>query len=620
MRGGERGVRADKAGLVTIYGASWRTGGTESKTGDELDDFLDARAAHVETGGDIDSTAVSMDILKGDLDAVYPIWVDLIQHPAFRQEKIDLAKTQVSTGISRRNDEPGGIIGREASKLGYGPDSPYTHQPEYATIASITRDDLLSFHKRFVHPNNMIAGFAGDFDAAQMEARLRQTFAALPRGPEAPKPSQARSGAKPGVYFIPKADVTQSNIAVIGPGIVRSNPDYYALAVMNEVLSGGFSGRLMNELRTKRGLTYGVGGEVGAPFDHPGLFRVQMATKSGTTIESIEALREQINNLTTKPFTAEELALARESILNAFVFTMDSRDKILDQAVMLEFYGYPLNYFQQYPANIEKVTTADLERVAKKYINPNQLSVLVVGNEKDFDKPLTTAGTVTPIDITIPEPGAAKRAAPAAGTPEGRALLGKVITFVGGKAKVDAVQAVRTTIAMSMQTPQGPMDIETESTVRYPSSLRRVMKMPMAEVTMVVSPDASFMLTPAGPQEIPGSQRDMMAGQIKQEFVAVLKNADNPKYAFTANGNMLTIDADGATSTWEVDPSGKVLRVTRQGRQGEEVTEYSDWKSFGGLMLPAAFTVTANGQKTASGTVKTIELNPTIDANAFAKP
>jgi len=173
---------------------------------------------------------------------------------------------------------------------------------------------------------------------------------------------------------------------------------------------------------------------------------------------------------------------------------------------------------------------------------------------------------------------------------------------------------------MSMQTPQGAMDMETESTVRYPASVRRVMRMPMGEVTMVVSPEASFMLTPAGPQDIPGSQRDAQASQIKQEFLAVLKNADNPKYAFTASGNKLTIDADGAASTWEIDPSGKVLRATRQGRQGEEVTEYSEWKNFGGLMLPAAFTVTANGQKMASGTVKSIDLNPKIEANAFAKP
>jgi len=627
IRGGEREVPAEKAGLASIYSQAWRTGGTESKTGDELDDLLESRAARVETGGDEDSTSVSMNVLKGDFDTVFPIFLDVLQHPAFRQEKIELAKTQINTVISRRNDEPGGIIGREAAKLGYGADSPYAHQPEYATVNSITRDDLVAFHKRFVHPNNLIVGFVGDFVAAQMEAKLRQAFASWPRGPQAPPPTQAMTPAKAGLYFIPKTDVTQSNIAMVAPGTVRNNPDYYALAVMNEVVGGGFSGRLINELRTRRGLTYGVGGGVGTNWDHPGLFRVQMATKSGTTLESIEALHSEINNLLTTPFTAAELSLAKESILNAFVFTLDSREKVLSQSTLLEFYGFPADYFQNYPANIEKVTAEDLARVARKYVKPDQLAVLVVGNEKDFEKPLTTLGTVTPVDITIPEPGATKKpaaggtaAALTASTPEGKALLNKVVNFVGGKAKIDAVQSIRTVLTASMQTPQGPMDAETDLLVRYPSAQRRIMKMPMGVVTLVVTPEASFVVTPMGVQDLPGSQRDAMAGEMKQEFFAVLKNADNPKYAFAANGNELSIDADGATVKWEVDPSGKVVRVTRQGRMGEQVTEFTDWKSFGGLMLPAGFTISLNGQKSGSGTVKSLEINPVVDANAFAKP
>ncbi len=172
IRGGSRDVPADKAGLAGIYGGSWRTGGTEKQTGDQLDDFLEARAARVETGASDDSTRVSFNVLKGDLDAVFPIFVDVLEHPAFRQEKIDLAKTQANTGISRRNDDPQGIASREAFRLGYGASSPYARMSEYATIASITRDDLLAFHHRFVQPNNIILGVTGDFDSAAMEKRL----------------------------------------------------------------------------------------------------------------------------------------------------------------------------------------------------------------------------------------------------------------------------------------------------------------------------------------------------------------------------------------------------------------------------------------------------------------
>jgi zinc protease len=125
IRGGGRDVPANKAGLTGIYSQAWRTGGTATKTGDELDQFLESRAARVETNGGIPSNSVSMDVLKEDFDTVFPIWVDVLRNPAFRQDKIDLAKTQANTAISRRNDEPGGIIGREATKLGYGANSPY---------------------------------------------------------------------------------------------------------------------------------------------------------------------------------------------------------------------------------------------------------------------------------------------------------------------------------------------------------------------------------------------------------------------------------------------------------------------------------------------------------------
>src|SRR5262245_54168137 len=203
-----------------------------------------------------------------------------------------------------------------------------------------------------------------------MEAKLKQAFNSWPKGPQVSAVAPAGgTPAKPGVYFVAKDDVTQSNIYVIHGGTTRKNPDYYALAVMNEILSGGFSGRLMNDIRTARGLAYGVAGGVGAPWDHPGIFRIWMGTKSGSTLEAIDALKKQLADLTTKPFTAEELAQAKESILNAYVFTADSKRKVMQQRIQLEFYGFPADYYVQYPGNIQKVTAEDVARVAKQYVH-----------------------------------------------------------------------------------------------------------------------------------------------------------------------------------------------------------------------------------------------------------
>ena len=632
IRGGSRDVPAEKAGLLGIYTQAWRTGGTTSKNGDELDEFLEARAARVETGGGVDSTSVSLDILKGDLDAVFPIWVDVLKNPAFRQEKIDLAKTQANTAISRRNDEPGGIVGRETMKLGYGADSPYARQAEYATIASITRDDLIAFHKRTVHANNIILSFIGDFDAAKMEKRLRDTFGSWPKGPQVAKPAVTMN-TKPGMYFISKEDVTQANIAMVHPGITRDNPDYYALAVMNEVFGGGFSGRLMQTLRSQRGLTYGVGGGVGANWDYPGLFRVQMATKSGTTLESIAALKDEVNKLITAPVTDAEMSLAKESILNAYVFTMDTKAKALAQQVQLELYGFPSDYFVKYPSQIEKVTAADVQRVARKYVNPNQLAVLVVGNEKEFEKPLASLGTVTPIDITIPEADAgAKKAAPAAAAgsnAEGVALVKKVATFVGN---VSGLQSMQRNATMQMQSPQGPMDVEITSLTRYPNSTRAVMTTPMGQMTRVVSPEGAFMVTPMGTQDMPSSQRDAALNDMKTDLVTVLKNVDNPKYTFTAAGTekigevetrVVEINADGQTVKWFIDPaSGRLLRTVSRASgpmPGDVATDYTAWKTFGGINFPVAATMTRNGEKMGAMEVKTIETNVAVPADAFVK-
>jgi zinc protease len=635
IRGGSRDVPAGKAGLLGIYTSSWRTGGTATKTGDELDQFLESRAARVETSGSTASTSVSMDVLKGDFDTVFPIWLDVLRNPAFRQDKIDLAKTQANTGISRRNDEPQGIASRETNKLGYGTSSPYAQQAEYATIASITRDDLLAFHKQFVHPNNIIVSFIGDFDSATMEKKLRDAFNAWPRGPQAPKAPQTMTPAKPGVYFVPKEDVTQATISFVHTGVMRDNPDYYALQVMNEIFSGGFSGRLMQEIRSRRGLTYGVGGSVGANWDYPGLFRASLSTKSGTTVEAVEALRGEIAKLTTAPVTPTELSLAKESILNAFVFTLDTRQKALEQQVQLEFYGFPPDYFQKYPAQIEKVTAADVERVAKKYVHPDQLALLVVGNEKDFDKPLSSLGNVTTIDIAIPEPGGSAsqpKATPSSGNAEGLALANKVADFVGGKAKIDAVQTFRRAGTMKAVTPQGEMEMETNTVTQYPGSQRAVMNMAMGSITRVVTPDSAFVITPGGTQDLPSSQRASIAGELKTEMLAVLKNIGNPKYVFTAGGTekiggvdarLLEINADGASVKWYVDPAtGKVLRTVSSGGMmpGESVTEYTEWKTFSGLNLPAAVTMTRNGERAGEMHVTEVEVNPAVTADTFAKP
>ncbi len=182
MRGGGRDVPVEKTGLVDLYGDAWRTSGTAKMSGDAMDDLLEAKAAKVETGGDVDSTSVSWSCLKTDFDTVFGLATDLLLHPKFDPGKLDLSKQQMAAGIVRRNDDVGEIASREAAKLVYGATNPYGRTPELAQVMSITIADLQQFHDRTVIPNGMIIGVSGDFDGAAMEQKLRAAFGGLKKG------------------------------------------------------------------------------------------------------------------------------------------------------------------------------------------------------------------------------------------------------------------------------------------------------------------------------------------------------------------------------------------------------------------------------------------------------
>jgi zinc protease len=404
IRGGGRAVPANKTGLMDIYGEVWRTGGTKTQTGDQLDDFLEQRAAHVETGAGIDSTTISWSCLKGDLDDVFKVFQDLLQNPEFRADKIQIAQKGMYDGISRRNEDPGGIAAREAAKLAYGANNPYARVPEYATVAAVTRQDLVDWHHNYVHPNNIILGVVGDFDSAAMEARIRQAFGAWAKGQAAKDPEIKFTPAKPGNYLVEKTDVNQSNIYMVGLGTIRKDPDYFAISVFNEAFGGGFSSRLFSDIRTTKGLAYSVGGGIGTGWDRPGMLRLMMSTKSESTGEAIQAMDEEISDLAKKPITDEEIKRAKDTILNSFIFRFDSPGKVLQEKMAYEFYGYPLDFLERYQTAIQKVTKEDVARVATKYMHRDQMPVLVVGNPSEFDKAFSTLAPVNKLDITIPAP------------------------------------------------------------------------------------------------------------------------------------------------------------------------------------------------------------------------
>jgi hypothetical protein len=238
----------------------------------------------------------------------------------------------------------------------------------------------------------------------------------------------------------------------------------------------------LGNIRSKKGLAYSVGGGVGTGFDRPGLFRISMGTKSQTTAESIQALYQEIEDITTKPITDVEIKRAKDSILNSFVFNFDSPGEVMMEKMTYEFYGYPLDFIERYRQGIEKVTKPEIIAAARKYIHKDKVALLVVGKADDFDKPLSAFGQVEPIDITIRETPAAASAggaAPATSTPQGMQLLSKALEAMGGKDKLATIKAVHETSNIVRNTPQGEMEMTGSQLVVLPDKMYSEANTPM---------------------------------------------------------------------------------------------------------------------------------------------
>ena len=406
IRTGARLEATDKVGLGTMTTAVMRIGGTQQHPSQEINQLLEARAAVIESSIDTSSAAVSFRSLSEDLPSVFGLFAEIIQEPIFEPNQIDFIKTQIRGAISRRNDSPNEIANREFQKLIYGKKSPYARIVEYADINQITRNDLINFHQTYVRPDQIILGIVGDFDPIVMKQLIRDRFGSW-NAPSEPEPwgiPQATQQQQGGVFVVDQPQLTQSTIALGHLGIQFDNPDYPAMSVLNGVLNG-FGGRLFNQLRSRQGLAYSVYGLWQANYDYPGLFIAGGQTRSEATVTLIKALEKEIKQLTEVPISQDELAYAKDSILNAFVFNFENPSQTLSRLMRYEYFGYPEDFIFQYQQAVKDTTIEEVQRVAAKYLQPQKMVTLIVGNEKSIESSLSDLEQpVTELDITIPLP------------------------------------------------------------------------------------------------------------------------------------------------------------------------------------------------------------------------
>jgi zinc protease len=400
---GSIGDPADKTGLGQLYAALLRTGGAGDFSPAEFDAELDRLAIDLSVGTDSYATTCGMSMQASDMKRGFTLLTALLRHPHFDAQRLELARRQLLEQIRRQDDDPGFVANRTLRKAVYG-NHPLGRIPTVDTARAVTRKDLTTFQDRYALPNNLWLGVSGDFDREQLLSLLKELFGDWPARDFIPqKIPPLPKAPSPAVYPVAK-DLPQTTILLGERGIDKDNPDLYAVRVMNYILGGGgFNSRLMRQVRSNRGLAYSVYSyfEVGRRL--PGLFIAGCETKTATVEGTTSLMRSLMREMTERPVSAQELELAKESLINSFVFAFDNTHEIVTQTMRLDFYDYPPDYLQRYRERLASVTAQQVLDAARRHLDLQKQVIVLVGEQGDSRKWSQAFGLPVAATETIPD-------------------------------------------------------------------------------------------------------------------------------------------------------------------------------------------------------------------------
>jgi zinc protease len=373
--GGASGDPVEKAGVAAMT-ADLLKRGTSSRTAIQIAEEIDFLGGSLNAGAGDDSLTVSLSVLSKDADAGLNLLADVIRRSVFPPEEIERERQLALAGLQSLPDSPEETATRVATETVFR-GHPYGVFRTIASVKRITRDDLLRYYQRFIVPDRLTIIAVGSFQIPQMIEKLRARFEDwTPSGSAAPTVAEARPTPRQ-LVLIDKPDATQTQVRLIRPAFRRNHPDFFAAELADAMLGGGFTSRLVDEIRVNRSLTYGIGSRFRL-HKYGGFLAISTFTRIETTRAMLDALNGVLKRTAERGFTSEELQKVKSYLAGMFALGLQTPDALADILSDIALYNLPADYLQTYLTRLLAVPLTEVNRIARAYCRPESFSVVLV--------------------------------------------------------------------------------------------------------------------------------------------------------------------------------------------------------------------------------------------------
>ncbi len=653
IRAGGSQDPADKPGVAALA-AALLDQGTTTRNAETIATTIDSVGGAVGAGSGSDLTFINSVVMKDSFNLALDLVADIARNPAFAPEEIERQKQQVYSGLKVSYEDPDYIAGVVFDRLVYG-FHPYG-RPDSGTaqsIASITRDDLVAFHKTWFGANNSILAIVGDVTPDEMFAGAERAFGQWARAENVPAKAIDPPAPTRRVVVIDRPGAVQTEIRVGNLALPRKHPDYLALDLAIKILGGEGGNRLHRVLRSERGLTYGASADVNA-LKEAGDLVADTDTRSDTTGEVLRLIVDEMWKLQRQRVSDRELADAQAYLTGSFPLTIETPSAIALQILNAVFYGLDLDELQTFRERVNAVRPEDIQRVAQQYLRPDRLSIVLVGDasvfmkqlagvgfdqfdriplgELDFGSPTlrrqaTPAGRLEPIAYRTP----IQQPAAVAGGEAVQRLVSDAVQAKGGLEKLRSIKTVKADATLWIDAAGGRVEVPTTTWIRYPDAFRVDAQMPNGPVSQVLVGDSYWVRDARGIVTAPEDVARDLRGSVQRDAIRLLlaladRNPALQRALVDVGGQkMPAIKVPGdAPLTLVFDPASALLarlRYAVQTPQGVRAVEevFSDYRDVNGLKVAFKAVLQREGSPRVERVLRSFEYNIPLDRSLFER-